>query len=882
MAQNYSKVGWKDHVKDGTTGAVLQQGTPVSASKLNQMDAGIDLAHQKLEGANRQTQAITHGLQVLNGDVNAPVSLQMEGRTLISMLNTELDASKYYLLADKRTKLKFSDSLTVQGVAKFQGVNARAQVITRVANFENKVNGSTLENPHLLKSNSTSNVAANSSLLIPSSSYFSEISTAGTASASKQDGTLTTPAVTLNGLMAQTLFGFNVIEEIERTLGKIPRITVADKVAWLKANISRFTCNWFGFGTSATGNKAQLAWWNVPLSAYTKNDNVGYGVHTSGTVAKLSHSVTANANNIINSIDANGFVYFIAWAEASDGTIPSWISTDYVELEIELNAGVMLHAPRVPIYEVTKEHYDAALVTWNEEEVLRRYPMVEGVQHIQNPYVITEGENLLPPFSEWTADSNANPTVISDYVVECTPTSTGNRMFKYFVPVIPGQPYRFSSENQASNNGSIQIWYLDSNKSGQVGSYSYIDSNQPNGFTITPPSGAGFMGIAFYGGTVGSMSRLSKPMLTPGTVTKTFVPRNPSYLFAEAKLGAIGTTKDLMYEADGKMMARKAIEKDIILDSSLGWMTTTNQVFDGYKEFYNKGVVSNVPTTTPAGTGILSKYNGVILKKLISNAITGGIDSFYFTSYNDNAMYVRVSNVDSGFAQSYTPTGDEVKAYFNGWQVKTADASSNKPTAWKSIVDGSDAPTQTLAYVISNKAAGYIPYKLSYALAAPVFLELAKEGAISVSGMTQVEVGSGVVIREKVKPILSGGTYIINSNNLVDNQFKNRTSKILQVYRANVLDSKWSILTSSIANGLYRATIPQADFDSTIDYYATYILYDRNQFTSNVLTATATFANNIRTALDDNIKVTEDNKREISVAALQIYEILKRLKAGGL
>ncbi len=37
----YNKTEWKDHIVDTTTGEVIQEGTPVSARNLNNMETGI-------------------------------------------------------------------------------------------------------------------------------------------------------------------------------------------------------------------------------------------------------------------------------------------------------------------------------------------------------------------------------------------------------------------------------------------------------------------------------------------------------------------------------------------------------------------------------------------------------------------------------------------------------------------------------------------------------------------------------------------------------------------------------------------------------------------------------------------------------------------------
>src|SRR5690606_21250337 len=42
-------------------------------------------------------------------------------------------------------------------------------------------------------------------------------------------------------------------------------------------------------------------------------------------------------SSIPGTIDSNGFVHFLAFADASNGTTASRIETDYVELEVELS-----------------------------------------------------------------------------------------------------------------------------------------------------------------------------------------------------------------------------------------------------------------------------------------------------------------------------------------------------------------------------------------------------------------------------------------------------------------------------------------------------------------------------------------------------------------
>src|SRR5690606_30797735 len=70
--------------------------------------------------------------------------------------------------------------------------------------------------------------------------------------------------------------------------------------------------------------------------------------------------------------------------------------------------------------------------------VKSRYPVVEGTQHLMNPYVMAEGENLLPPFSEWNLHANAN--VVSSYELDLKPTAQF-QISEVSVSVLPGRDY---------------------------------------------------------------------------------------------------------------------------------------------------------------------------------------------------------------------------------------------------------------------------------------------------------------------------------------------------------------------------------------------------------------------------------------------------------
>src|SRR5690606_41931574 len=64
----------------------------------------------------------------------------------------------------------------------------------------------------------------------------------------------------------------------------------------------------------------------LPISQNTPN-LISYDVTRAGGVERPSEFISGTDD---------GFVHFVAYTEPSDGTVPSTIRTDYIELEIEL------------------------------------------------------------------------------------------------------------------------------------------------------------------------------------------------------------------------------------------------------------------------------------------------------------------------------------------------------------------------------------------------------------------------------------------------------------------------------------------------------------------------------------------------------------------
>jgi hypothetical protein len=192
---------------------------------------------------------------------------------------------------------------------------------TSLATYAGKVSGSTVENPHRFR-------AANVTTLYTPAQFSYEYATAEYGRITALDGNSRVASSTTAGQMAQQLFSFNIFEHVLRTYGASvfgTAATTAERVAWIRANVTRITANWHGFGSGGTGNGATTSLWTGTAWSYpaTKTDAV---------VTKHTRAVTSGIGSYI---DDSGFFHLLAHAPAAVTGIATSLTTDYIELEIE-------------------------------------------------------------------------------------------------------------------------------------------------------------------------------------------------------------------------------------------------------------------------------------------------------------------------------------------------------------------------------------------------------------------------------------------------------------------------------------------------------------------------------------------------------------------
>ncbi|WP_068779672.1 hypothetical protein [Paenibacillus sp. GM2] len=468
-----------------------------------------------------------------------------------------------------------------------------------------------------------------------------------------------------------------------------------------------------------------------------------------------------------------------------------------------------------------------------------------GIIGVENPYVIRYGENLLPPFYEWNESAKLSIPVSGKYAMQLVKTSATDFATKVSptMALPTNRAFTFSVDVDAVFTAS-----------GIYGTYLNIFTEDSNG----TPSNMDLSGTTYYRNTSGAytiyctftvpsdsrkiwtligvdaastgMFTFKNPMLTLGTEAKPFQPREDSMLAFQTELHAnpdTGAEPDVLFEREGQYFKLEKWKK-VVLGGSLDWTLHSN--LTGYKVVkVNNGRISGFVNNAP-GNKYVTKYNGNSIPWVTTS--DAAEDAFWNdTNYEGGTFLIKIANTDSGWGDAYTPTVDEIKAYFWGWSMCNQDGSvpydGNDTKRWKQIGKQGVADTRVLP---TSKAPNRDPYNLLYRLAKETIEPVVHEGCLTLSeGDNVVEVGTGIVLRERANPKADAyGNYQFNTGiaGWESTRLKYRVDKLIKVFKNNNID-KW-IIENADAYGNQRAIKLASEFDQSAAYSATYLKLDKS------------------------------------------------------
>ncbi|MEK5508276.1 hypothetical protein MKX46_21485 [Paenibacillus sp. FSL P4-0113] len=601
--------------------------------------------------------------------------------------------------------------------------------------------------------------------------------------------------------------------------------------------------NVYSSGLKLTGGRYYIALADV------KNINASNNIYVNFS--------TGGNKALKQSIDKSQFVtIYTKCAPANDTAINLEVSA------ISTATGQAFYTDAIRLYEVNASEY-AALDSMTAEQVAAKYPYVDSVMPVRNPYVIRYGENLAPhSFYSWNAKVGT-PVIKDDRSVV---VSSSNIMISSIYPLVSGQSYTISAQSSGST-GRIHV--NTQNETAVVGNVTGIGLIS---YTFTVPVGTNGVVIRLLGTSTDEIT-FSNIMLNIGSTAKPFMPREDSMLALQTDLYAdpvTGANADTVFEKDGQYFKVKRFES-ILLDG--GKITKVNNIGSGtgFKTLYP--VVSDVNYAFVGnGTGV--KFDGKILS-------WGGQDTTadrWAIDATASNFAVSVPVADSGWADSYTPTLDDIKAYFYGY--KAYDANTITPANAQAMTTATWSGTGTKYWAQRVGAAnftqsapqqsyaGYTPYQLVYQLATPAVEPIVSEGQLSFNeGDNQVEVGTGIVLRESADVYTEtitqyGNRMNINNSNFSARLLKNRTTQMLAVYKNGALDMKWSKSTGMVTSaGALAQLLYASDADRAAAYSVTYLMLDP----SPVVPFTGSYAANEKTLLADLVESVQQANTRLSV-----------------
>ncbi|WP_145146402.1 hypothetical protein [Paenibacillus xylanexedens] len=508
-----------------------------------------------------------------------------------------------------------------------------------------------------------------------------------------------------------------------------------------------------------------------------------------------------------------------------------------------------------------------------DDQVAAKYPYVDSVQPVRNPYAIRYGENLLPPFYDWD-QIGTDAVITAPYQLNVNTLNSGGSYTIVRVPCLPNTTYRVKADLITGPPVVIAVEALD--EAGNNISTKYFADGP-----LTTEANALSLRVSIYRVDAGLLE-VKNPSLTIGNESRSFKPRKDSMLALQTDLYADplnGENAEEVFEKNGQYFKMKKWEK-LIFGENLSMVYGTSVT--GYKKLILTLSKSGIGGLN--NSGYMTKYDG---KNLKISASTTDIDTFYLNS-NGVSLTVAISSADSGWGDSYTPTADEIKAYFMGWVMFNGAVAGNSPDSpqnnkyngsgakwWVRREDGlSRSWSDATNLLPKTQALNWTPYQLIYQLATPFVEPITSEGQLTLfEGTNQIEVGTSIVLRERSMPQVSDyGTYINSAfPGFEKTKLKYRTSKILTLFKDGKFDPSW-VRNTLDAYGAERAVL--SAYNPSADYKVTYLMLD----TFPIAAFVGSVPDNEKALLTNLVHDVQQGATSLSVVERSLSEALKGLQ----
>lgn len=448
-------------------------------------------------------------------------------------------------------------------------------------------------------------------------------------------------------------------------------------------------------------------------------------------------------------------------------------------------------------YEVSKEEFDA--ITENTEAqaniLAEKYPYVDDVKCVVNPYFECK-ENLLEDISYTTGSftEDGKPVQQDGGAYAINRTS---------IPVEPNTNYTLSIQGLPSD------W----NVFCQLKNWNNVEGTFSTGNEKLINVWAGKKGVSTNTDAKYALEMIQtrkwKIVLVKASTPKTYNECHNSRMMFETK---VYNGEKITRDNSGRYV--KNSEWGEVEFSPNGVLPNFVAHYSGFKGFtIAKEKIGNgnilLTTQDVSEPHEIISYNGGYYAHSVSFSASNGVPTMNFESVFDGSsgawreVSFTLPNALTGWGNSYTPTQEEIRAFFLGWTMYGVtnsdglyhDGGKGWAKLWCGIgekatnhgihvVGGSH--TNILPTILNDQ--GYTPYRLIYKKATPTIEEVKVHGSLVVKDGVDVNVGSGLVLGEKHNELFYSKRRYFNGIVPPNAQTKanNRVDSILKVYNNNV------------------------------------------------------------------------------------------------
>jgi len=556
------------------------------------------------------------------------------------------------------------------------------------------------------------------------------------------------------------------------------------------------------------------------------------------------------------------------------------------------SAGQIANVDGVRVYEITaseKGFIDTKTIDEAQAYISANYPYVDDMKHVNAVYIENKGQNLVDNnVSAWSGISALNISP-EGYLYK-----TGNSGYDGYQEVVigGGSTYTLSALGYASSNDGkpayLNMEFRDASNNIISTPYTLtwagvVTPTRISLATTAPPEAARARIYPISDSTSNKTVYFKDVMLNMGAQILPFETQKPSYFYlpdCNLRSNVDGTVADQLYtDVQGKPRVTRRF-REVVLDGALGWALPNDFKKLGFKQVYVPNFMSNhypnsSDKTQNFGKNIAIKFDGKKLKEIGSTGEEA--DTFVAAASN---LFFSISNADSGWGESYTPTSEEIKAYFNGWKMYNGD-STDQSTQYNGTGTKKWIPRKDYGLTFANVVSAvptvmsnsFTPYRLMYQLSQSVDEPVTYEGSLMLhEGDNHVEVGSGIVVREATEPKANTGksyyhmNYTGTDDGLARSPLNKRVARFFDIYRNSQKDNLWRIVSVPTESyGKQRADTRTPSFDPTAAYSVTYLALDTYAIGIAPQAISAEYVPNIRESVESLVRKVVEARTDVSV-----------------